>query len=155
MTTPRGVFELWKQCCTFSSCPHYAYDRSDVLPTNSGSGPNRPEGPKHSPDHIRAPKDILLKPNMWIFLSKNLSLQAQTVQKWQPLEAEIQKLQQQKRIGHLQTSRIFGRCVFHFLTSTGCHFRTVWARRPGLGLFSPSFQAVPLFIFDPFRPKSL
>jgi hypothetical protein len=41
-----------------------------IAATNSGGGPNRLEGPKHSPDHIGGPKDILLKPICEVFFSK-------------------------------------------------------------------------------------
>jgi hypothetical protein len=51
--------------------------------THSSGGQNRPKGLKHSPDPIQSFKDIFWKPDIWRFLSKNLSFLAEIeIQEW-------------------------------------------------------------------------
>jgi hypothetical protein len=61
-------------------------------------------------------------------LSKNLSVPAQTVKKWQ------------KRL--TPNLRFHSRLIFATLSSSGCHFKTDGDKKLPLGSFSVSFQAL-------------
>jgi hypothetical protein len=129
-----------------NSVPLFLFARSDVPPTNSGGGPNQPRGPKHSPDHIRDLKDILLKPNMLSFLSQNLSLQAQTVQKWRPPEAEIQKLQKKKRLGLFSNFQDFCKISFSFSYFNWLPFLNGLSQKAYCAYFPRLFKFSPFFV---------